>query len=485
MCETNPKIFISYAWSNTERVIELAQRLKNDGIVVVIDNWGLKEGQDKYAFMEQSVTDDTINKVLIICDKAYAEKADNRKGGVGDETIIISTEVYGKVSQEKFIPVIFERDENGNEYVPAYLKSRIYIDLSSSDIEQYENNYEKLLQNLYNKPKYYEPPLGKKPEWLNEETVSFTPIRALIRQLKIVDDKNQAKQNYIVKHFNDEFFKVLNELAPQNDADFDVNLLKQIDAAKPLRDLFLDYVETLISTNHTTGNILGDFFEFIYNSVYHVDGSCYSSNDHKFEFGFFMIWEMFICTTAILLHFERYADLYDMLYRTYFLHERPTNQNTNQKFFTHFRTDNSYIEDNVKPQSPNPRLYTLAGDIIVKREKKPIITQYTIANADIVLYQLSCVYSFVQNSSQQYWFPTSYRYLGASYGTQLIWSKMVSRKHCEKLFPLFGVSSNKELIEAVNRNQPDKYMRFSNCSPFDVAPSILNSIELEKIGTMP
>ncbi len=158
-----PKVFISYSWTSEERVIELAQRLKNDGIDVVLDKWKLKEGQDKYAFMEQCVTDESINKVLMVCDKAYAEKANERKGGVGDETMIISTEVYGKAKQEKFIPIIFERDENGNEYSPAYLKSRIYIDLTDS--EQYEKNYESLLRNLYNKPEYSEPPLGKMPEW--------------------------------------------------------------------------------------------------------------------------------------------------------------------------------------------------------------------------------------------------------------------------------------------------------------------------------
>ena len=43
----------------------------HDGIYVVLDKWELKEGQDKYAFMERCVSDPEISKVLIICDKAY------------------------------------------------------------------------------------------------------------------------------------------------------------------------------------------------------------------------------------------------------------------------------------------------------------------------------------------------------------------------------------------------------------------------------
>lgn len=141
----NKKVFISYSWAVQERVVELAERLIANGIDVVLDVYDLKEGQDKYAFMEQSVNDDTIDRVLIICDKTYAEKANNREGGVGDETVIISQEVYGQVKQEKFIPIIFEVDENNKAYCPHYIKSRIYIDLSTED-DRYETEYEKLLR---------------------------------------------------------------------------------------------------------------------------------------------------------------------------------------------------------------------------------------------------------------------------------------------------------------------------------------------------
>lgn len=90
----NPKIFISYSWASSERVLELAERLMANGVEVILDKWDLKEGQDKYAFMEQSVTDKTIDKVLIVCDKSYAEKANQRTGGVGDETVIISPDLW-------------------------------------------------------------------------------------------------------------------------------------------------------------------------------------------------------------------------------------------------------------------------------------------------------------------------------------------------------------------------------------------------------
>ena len=101
MTET-PKIFISYSWTNPEHedwVINLAERLVSDGVDVIIDKWNLKEGQDKFNFMETMVKSADIQKVLIILDKIYSEKAELRTGGVGTETQIISPNIYGDVSQ--------------------------------------------------------------------------------------------------------------------------------------------------------------------------------------------------------------------------------------------------------------------------------------------------------------------------------------------------------------------------------------------------
>ena len=78
----NPRIFISYSWSSPEqeqRVLDIATELVECGIDVVLDKWNLKEGDDADAFMEQMVSDPSIEKVLIVCDKMYSEKSDKRK----------------------------------------------------------------------------------------------------------------------------------------------------------------------------------------------------------------------------------------------------------------------------------------------------------------------------------------------------------------------------------------------------------------------
>jgi TIR domain len=128
----SPKVFISYSWTSDEYadgVKSLAEKLLSNGIDVVLDRWDLKPGQDKFVFMEQMVTNPEIKKVLVMCDKRYVERADSREGGVGTESTIISQEVYNQVNQEKFIPVVTERGPDGEAYLPAFIKSRIYIDI--------------------------------------------------------------------------------------------------------------------------------------------------------------------------------------------------------------------------------------------------------------------------------------------------------------------------------------------------------------------
>jgi hypothetical protein len=480
MNTTVPKVFISYSWSNSDRVLDLAQRLMSDGIDVVLDVWELKEGQDKYAFMERSVTDESISKVLMICDKQYAEKANNREGGVGDETMVISPEVYAKATETKYLPVIFERSEDGKEYVPAYLKTLIYFDLSNDDV--YEKNYESLIRNIHNKPQHSKPVLGKMPEYLNEESVSLSAIRGTVKQIQTFDGKNQAKISHLQRKFNDEYVKTLIEFVPQAGDDYDDRLLRQIDATKPLRDLYYDYIEALILGGIDISNSLGGFFEQLYNGLYATNGRN-SYRDSEFEFGFFLVWEMFVGTTAILLHYESYKQLRDLLERTYFLNSNPYSTNPKPSSYIRFRHYCAHIEKVIKPKQPDPRLHTLTGDIASKREKLPILSTKAIANADVVLYQLSDCLEICETAWS--WYPTMYVYLGSGFtdDAQPIWKKMISKRHCESLFPLFGVTTTAQLIEVVKRNKADRSMGYRGGTL--PAPTISFSIKPEVIATLP
>ena len=62
-------------------------------------------------------------------ERLYCEKANQRRGGVGKETQIISAEVYERVGESKFIPIFCELFEDGSPCLPTYLKSRFATEL--------------------------------------------------------------------------------------------------------------------------------------------------------------------------------------------------------------------------------------------------------------------------------------------------------------------------------------------------------------------
>jgi hypothetical protein len=167
MSDVAPKAFISYAWSSPAHeqwVLDLATRLVEDGVDIKLDKWELGIGQDKYAFMESMVTDSSVTKVIVICDKTYTDKANKREGGVGTEAQILTPELYKAADQSKFGAVIREDDPEGEAYVPTFFKSRIYI--AFTDEARSERSYEELLRWLLGKPQHVKPKLGRAPEYI-------------------------------------------------------------------------------------------------------------------------------------------------------------------------------------------------------------------------------------------------------------------------------------------------------------------------------
>ena len=211
----NPKVFISYAWSTKEydeRVINFASRLRQDGIDVLLDKWMIDPGADTINFMEKCVKDPTVTYVIMLLDKKYTEKADSRKGGVGIETQIISNEVYNNVEQSKFIPIIFDRGENGEVYVPIYLKTRFYYDMTKDNVEE---EYMNLVKHIYGVEVYKKPELGQKPAWIDNENQKVDPLK-----FKIINS------NHTINILSDLFNEIKNFKIEDNISDDEQILAK-------------------------------------------------------------------------------------------------------------------------------------------------------------------------------------------------------------------------------------------------------------------
>ena len=468
---STPKVFISYAWTNPEyqaEVTTIAERLLNDGIDVLFDKWELILGMNKYQYMEKSVTDESVSKVLIFCDQEYKTRADNRISGVGDETVIISAEVYKKKDSTKFIPIVMVRDTKGEPYLPAYLDGKIYVDLCS-DNPNYEPEYLKLVRTIWDKPEIQKPKLGQKPIWLevnNENLGTFIALRESYGR----SGTSKNKQYQYESQFIEELKNLLENSFLINKVSGNL-VYDSILKLKNLRDQWLLLIqEMIISDNKDTGfrvaNHVSEIIDFVYQKRADSHNAIQTENIDYF------VWESFICITALFVSYESFFQLRSFLNQPYTnLFGGKVENGYCNNFF-----DFKYLELDYKPTTDNPRRLTLAGDLLVNgREFRPLITKQRIVLADIILYQLSEV--CLINNPRLVWFPITYIY---DYDRRY-WQKLYSKTFCRKVFPLFDVSNVDQLKTVIQKNKNANPISFYNT--FESLPRIIDSINVDAIGT--
>jgi hypothetical protein len=154
-----PQAFLSYALesdSHANWVFNLATKLQESGVRIILDQWDLPLGSDQFYFMERSI--EKSNFVIVICTPTYAQRANSREGGVGYETRVISGEFAKKIESRKFIPVL--RSGDWDSSAPLYLKSIHGVDLRGEAYSKIQ--FEKLVRALHCEP-VEPPPLGPKP----------------------------------------------------------------------------------------------------------------------------------------------------------------------------------------------------------------------------------------------------------------------------------------------------------------------------------
>lgn len=158
-----PVVFISYSWDNEDHkkwVINLANRLFENGVRVLLDFYELSPGHNMFHFMENAVS--KSDKVLIIFTPNYKLKSEKRVGGVGYEYSILNTELYKTITtNKKYIPVL--RSGTIDSSVPNFMQQFIAIDMIND--QEFDKKFAELLLAIYDKPQLPKPALGKRPDF--------------------------------------------------------------------------------------------------------------------------------------------------------------------------------------------------------------------------------------------------------------------------------------------------------------------------------
>ena len=156
----NPKVFISYSHDSPEHkqwVLDLSTKLCDNGVDVILDQWGHSLGDDRTVFMEDGIRDS--ERILVICTENYVKKANARRDGAGYEGMILTAELAENLHTNKYIPII--RQASGKNTTPSFLGTRVYIDFRSEN--QFDERFNELLREIHQVPFVKKPPLGNSP----------------------------------------------------------------------------------------------------------------------------------------------------------------------------------------------------------------------------------------------------------------------------------------------------------------------------------
>ena len=429
----NPKAFISYSWtseSHRELVRNWADRLMADGVNIVLDQYDLKEGHDKYVFMEKMVTDSSVTHVLVICDRTYAEKADARKAGVGTESQIMSQEIYNKVEQSKFIPIFCEMSEVGEPYLPTFIKSRIGINFSSPELVN--DNWEQLVRLLF----------GKAPAYISDE--QQTPSNPAVSKFASFKQALIQGKKGIVGYRDDflgECFQYADALRIRKQPNLDKlgeQVLEDCGKLIQVRDLIIDWV--LLEANTPDNPQFEDALSKTLEKLLELRArpkEVTQWNDTWFEAHRLFVYETFLYIVAALLKTGAFSAIHEIFTSSYLKPETEVHGNGDDfTTFDSFETFSRTLNPLLAPAGQ--RLLSPAAALLQRQATRQDLPFESIIEADLLILLAATL------NERARWFPQTLFY--ASYGrTFPFFLRATQQKHFKKLSIITGIQTADEL----------------------------------------
>jgi len=462
-----PKVFISYSWTSPghqNQVREWAERLIEDGVEIVLDVFDLKEGQDKYTFMEKMVTDQSVTHVLALCDKAYSEKADARKDGVGTESQIISREVYKKVAQSKFIPVVCEKSDAQEPFLPTFFKSRIWIDFSTP--EAANENWEQLVRAIYGKPVHQKPQLGKPPVYIiNGEGASSIPSIGKFITFKQALLQNSKRLNAYRREFLASCVQYADALRVRERPDensFGTKVLEDCGKLKSVRNQIVDWI--LFESDASATEDFSDALLGLLEDLYELKSrppEINAWNDTWFEAESVFVYETFLYIIAALLRTRSYNVLHE-IFTSHYL--RPKLKRFNESKFDSFECFRGHSEALQSVLAPEgKRLLSPAAALIKRQADRKDITFSEVMEAELLVLLMA----FVTKDAR--WYPQTLIYMSNTESPFFI--RATQHKYFLRLATITGIDKAENLREAVKAGHErlgvDRWTDFYMCDqPF-------------------
>jgi len=287
------------------------------------------------------------------------------------------------------VPIVTEKDENGQAYLPTFLNSKVYVDFASGD--GFETDYEKLLRNLYKRPALSKPKLGSAPAYLFEDTPVTFKTTALLRTFDAVLDRNPMRIRSISKEFLESLFEniqaftiVFQKLTP---IEVGKDICESLNQYAPLKADFVNFIDRITKneTNSDTDDLI-NFFEKLPSLLYPQTRKNFSN--WEFDNFRFIIHELFLSMIATALKNSNYRFLETVLQAPYYIDD---------KYSSHRQDPDSYaafympIDDTIKGfynATYSQNFYSPSADLMVKRTTEPLNGNIFV-EADLLCYYVT------------------------------------------------------------------------------------------------
>ncbi|WP_086652507.1 toll/interleukin-1 receptor domain-containing protein [Acetobacter malorum] len=392
MNEKTPKVFISYTWSSQEHkewVKNLADELIENGIDIVLDQYDLHEGDDMNHFMEKSIADKTIDRIIVICDKNYVEKANQRKGGAGFEAGIISQEVASQIESpsggKKICGVVVDVDNDGNYCLPTYLKAHLAINMIG---EGRYTNSEQLVRWVYNKPALKKPELGSRPSFLDNEKGGVSlHTRGLSINARIAFEHGKPNAFSALNSYLDKLEEGLAqfESLEEDPQELKNDILEKFNEFIPYKDEFLNVIK-YICLSETVSTRSYDRIRSFFQNIYSWKTRSPSNNRRWYRFHFanfdLYCYELFLSTIAFCVKYEAFDFLKALLKQDYILEQRNAYRGERLYSFAWFCPENENISAIC---GSSEKKYTRIADMILQRGSSVNLTYQDFLSADLFL----------------------------------------------------------------------------------------------------
>ncbi len=447
-----PKVFISYSWSSSEHmefVLKIATELRESGVEAILDKWRLRIGDESTKFMESMVTDPTISKVIMICDKAYQERADNREGGVGIESQIITSKIYEQEDENKFAAIITENDENGKPYVPAFYTSRIYIDFVDAE---YSEKFEELLRWIYGKPQYKEPELGTPPAYILDEDRIDLGTTALYRRCLDAIKKGNSNVLGVFREYCDLFVSNLERYRIKDkDSDLVDKVLHSLEMMIPNRNEYIELVNCIAMYNQSSVFIdaIHSFFEDITRYMSNGNSHLYPGSHVATNFDI-IAYEMFVYTIAVMIRYHEYATVGAMLSEQFYIQAPVQYRNSALKTFTFYCRILPPMDYNEKIKENNK--FPPYTQFLQKRCRALPVDFNSFIIADFILY-CRCVVDLLTNITSNIWDPHSLYALKGRVEVLELFERATSKKYFDKIKIMLGIGTRDDLESIVDKHR--------------------------------